>query len=465
MIKFLVKMEFLHNQYSFFCRNILSLIFFQIFFLNISCDKNNEFGLEINPDSNNLEAFISDTFELNTFSVYSDSVKTDELVGSSQFVNGSGSPLGNYIDPVFGEVNASIYTQIRLEQAYDFTPSNGTLDDVVVDSAVLYLAVDGSFSTLNDQEFLVEIIDEDFYKDSSYYSNQSLSTKGTNIATSGSLKVDPLFPGLFAGGYVDQSILRITLDVNEFAQPIIEESGNDALNGNDGNNEFLSFFKGLKISSSAGTDGGLYYINLLNSFSRIRLFFRDTSGLASEHDTLDFDFNINSNCAYYHQVIHDYSNTSVEAAVNQPELGLNQFYIQTLGGVNARFTIPSIDSLIDQNIMVNKAEVILPFEDYLYDEYTPPTSLFIYRKNSAGNYEFLPDLFEGSQGGSYDFINKNYKFNITRHINEILTEQTPNDTIKILPNGNGVTANRIVLNGRNSTKKNKAKIVISYSKY
>ena len=64
---------------------------------------------------------------------------------------------------------------------------------------------------------------------------------------------------------------------------------------------------------------------------------------------------------------------------------MNQFYIQTLGGVNARFTIPSIDSLIDQNIMVNKAEIILPFEDYLYDEYSsPPTSLFIYRKNNNG---------------------------------------------------------------------------------
>ena len=150
--------------------------------------KNNEFGLEINPDSNNLEAFSTDTFELNTFPVYSDSVKTDELVGSSQFISGSGSPLGNYIDPVFGEVNASIYTQIRLEQAYDFTPSNGTIDDIVVDSVVLYLAVDGSFSTLNEQEFIVEIINEDFYKDSNYYSNQSLSTKGTNIATSGSSK-------------------------------------------------------------------------------------------------------------------------------------------------------------------------------------------------------------------------------------------------------------------------------------
>jgi hypothetical protein len=43
-----------------------------------SCDKNKEFGLEINPDSNNLEALFSDTFELHTFSVYSDSIKTDE---------------------------------------------------------------------------------------------------------------------------------------------------------------------------------------------------------------------------------------------------------------------------------------------------------------------------------------------------------------------------------------------------
>ena len=81
------------------------------------------------------------------------------------------------------------------------------------------------------------------------------------------------------------------------------------LEGNDGDNEFLTFFKGIKISSANGTNGGLYYINLLNSFSRIRLFYRDTSGVSSEHDTLDFDFNINSNCAYYHKVTHDYTGT------------------------------------------------------------------------------------------------------------------------------------------------------------
>ena len=78
--------------------------------------------------------------------------------------------------------------------------------------------------------------------------------------------------------------------------------------------------------------------------------------------------------------------------------GRNQFYIQSLGGVNGRITIPELDSLIGKNIMANKAEIILPFEDYLYDEYSSPTSLFISRKNNNGDYEFLPDLFEGSLG-------------------------------------------------------------------
>ena len=62
-------------------------------------------------------------------------------------------------------------------------------------------------------------------------------------------------------------------------------------------------------------------------------------------------------------------------------------------------------------------------------------------------------------------VNKNYTFNITRHLNEIVAEKAINDTIKIFPNGNGITANRVVLNGMNSTKKDKAKVVISYTKY
>ena len=426
-------------------------------FLFNSCEKDNKFGIEINPDSNTLGAIYSDTFSVNTFSVISDSIRTDELNGPS--------PLGNYIDPVFGEVNASIITQIRLEQSYNFIPDNGDINDVVVDSVVLYLAIDGFYGNIQEQEFKVEILDEDIFQDSIYYNTTNIITKAEDISNGLSIESDPLFPGYFSGGLVNKAILGIPLNIEKFASPIVNESGNTTLDGNDSDNEFLTFFKGIKISSANGSNGGLYYINLLNSFSRIRLFYRDTSGISSEHDTLDFDFNINSNCAYFHKVTHDYTGTEIENIVTQPAMGQNQFFIQTLGGINGRMIIPSFDSLIAKPVIINKAEIILPFEDYLYDEYPSPSSLFISRKNVEGEYEFLPDLFEGSLGGNFNVVNKNYTFNITRHLNEIVAEKAINDTIKIFPNGNGITANRVVLNGMNSTKKDKAKVVISYTKY
>ena len=109
----------------------------------------------------------------------------------------------------------------------------------------------------------------------------------------------PSFPGYFAGELVDQAILSIPLSIPNFALPIMSESGNTTLDGNDGTDEFLSYFKGIKISTTTGVDGGLYYVDMLNPFTRIRLFYRDTSGTSANHDTLDFDFNINSNCAFF----------------------------------------------------------------------------------------------------------------------------------------------------------------------
>jgi hypothetical protein len=79
---------------------------------SVSCNKNKEFGIELSPESQSISTFLSDTFFLNSFTVLSDSIKTDELNGPC--------PLGNYIDPVFGEVNSSIYAQIRLDQFNPF---------------------------------------------------------------------------------------------------------------------------------------------------------------------------------------------------------------------------------------------------------------------------------------------------------------------------------------------------------
>ena len=122
-------MELLKKSKNLF---LTAVFLFYIVGIN-SCIKNKDFGLDVDPESSIVNAIYCDTFSVISFSVISDSINTDELNGPS--------PLGNYIDPVFGEVNASIVSQIRIEQAYDFTPASGSLGDIVVDSVVMYLAL------------------------------------------------------------------------------------------------------------------------------------------------------------------------------------------------------------------------------------------------------------------------------------------------------------------------------------
>ena len=456
MKKFLVKMGFLHN----FSELNFTKLFFTLFVSSLliisitSCKKNKEFGIELSPESQTISTFLADTFFLNTFTDTSDKIKTDELSGAS--------PLGNYIDPVFGEVNSSIFAQIRLNQFNAFDDTN----NLVIDSVVLYLAVDGSYGDIGEQIFKVEQLDENIYVDSNYYSNENLNVVLNNdLSILNSIEINPLMPGYFAGLLVDKAILRIELDIEKFANPILNQTGTSVLSGNDGDNEFLSYFKGIKISSNNGVNGGLYYIDMLNNYTKIRMFYRDTTGLSSEHDTLEFDFNINSNCAFFHNVTHNYNSTIIEQALNQSEVGQNQFYIQSLGGLNSFITIPGLNSLLDSNIIINKAEIKLPCENYEFDNFPPSNNLFLTRKNENQEDEFLPDFFQGNFDGQYNNLAKNYTFNITSHINEIMSGKTNNDTIKVLPSGSGITANRTILNGFNTINKDKAKLIITYTKY
>jgi hypothetical protein len=427
----------------------LSLVFTSLY----SCKKNQEFGIEISPENELISAFISDTFAIETTTILSDSIKTDELSGPS--------PLGNYIDPVFGEVNSSIYTHLRIDNFNGFENTS----NLVVDSVIMYLVVDGYYGEISEQIFKVEQLSGDLIKDSNYYSNSEIITTNLDLSNGISTKTDPLIPGYFAGELVNNSILRIPMNINEFALPIINQSGSSTLDGNDGDGEFLSFFKGIKITANSGVNGGLYYIDMIDPYTKIKMFYRDTTGLETEHDTLDFDFNINSSCAFFHNVKHNYQGTIVEQALAESQIGQNQFYIQALGGLNSVFTIPGLNTLIEENIIVNKAEIILPCEQYAYDKFSPSSSLFITRKNPENEYEFLPDFFEGNFGGQFNSLSNNYAFNITRHVNEIMAGKISNDTLKVFPAGGGITANRTILNGINSINKNKAKAIITYTKY
>ena len=92
----------------------------------------------------------------------------------------------------------------------------------------------------------MEQLNEEIFKDSSYYSNTIISSNTTDLSLGLTVKSDPMLPGFFAGEPVNKSVLNIPLDPQLFAQPIINESGNTTLNGNDEDN-FYPGFLGLRL--------------------------------------------------------------------------------------------------------------------------------------------------------------------------------------------------------------------------
>ncbi|MDP6909624.1 MAG: hypothetical protein QF371_08965, partial [Flavobacteriales bacterium] len=68
----------------------------------------------------------------------------------------------------------------------------------------------------------------------------------------------------------------------------------------------------------------------------------------------------------------------------------------------------------------------------------------------VGNSVFLADFFEGSShyGGSYDEANKEYVFNVARHLQSLLNApEEPDYGLYILNSGNAVNARRGIFNG------------------
>jgi hypothetical protein len=425
----------------------------------VSCKKKeNDLGLAIQPQGDELNVLISDTTKLLTYIEKGEKIQTDELSGDNL--------LGSYIDPYFGKVESAIFAQLRLSAAVNFTPPSGSLNHLVVDSVMLYLKISDFYGNTQAQNFEVYQLSNVLNIDSTYYSTTTRdSLMGDLVAVGeGLIEPKPLTLGTVEGDVVNESILGIPLDINSVGWNIINQSGTGILDGNDATGQFTDWFKGLLIKTNTAqntNEGGIIYTDLLNEYSKITIFYRDTVA----KDTIGYDLNFNSQSARYHRVNLDNSGFYVGDVLADSTLGQKQFFTQTLGGVNGKVFFPNLKEYIkDGKVIVNKAELVLPAQYYALDKYTPASQLFLTRLNESGEDVFIEDFAE-NLGGAYDFNNNQYVFNVTRHINKIFAEEIENTPLSILTNRSGISANRVVFNGQESTLKDKPKLKLTFTKY
>ncbi len=399
-----------------------------------SCTKKEDIGKEvIELPEDALGVYFTDTTTINMYSTRVDSFPTDEIKYNM---------LGSYFDPEMGVTTAGFYTQVRLvNNDLDFG------DKAVFDSIVLTLGYAGIYGEDSNavQTLKVYELDEDFYQDSTYYSNTQFKVKATEIAN-----VQYVFndrDSMYEGDAKLKAHIRIKLDDN-FGLKIFNKSGQKELSNNE---EFVKFIKGLYVTAEKrNTPGGdLAIIPLLSSYSRLVIFYHD------DEDTTLINFVINENTARVQSFEHyDYQDASADfiaQVINgDTTLGKQHVYLQPMAGVKASFRLPYLKNYVkDHRIALNKAELVLTPDPSLMDFEGPPPKIILVREKEDGTYTYTVDKSEPElyYGGTYDKLTGRYYFRVTRHLQALLDDREKNYGMHILIEGSGITPNRVIFKG------------------
>ena len=414
--------------------------------LVVSCNEDSVIGLDVQPEGDLLNARTTDTVSITTFTVKEDSVKTDDLPSGT-------AVLGSYNDPVFGQTQASIYSQFLLPtNLTSGFGSNLTLDSVVL--ALAYESITPYYGSVNDgdmQTVKVYQLTEALSKEGSYYSNEDKDVYPYPI---GSATFNPRpnpTDSVKVGSVKEKAQLRIRLD-STFGSMLLN-AGSANLGSN---TTFLQYFKGLHIkpenSSQAPGEGAILYYNLLDAKSGVILYYKIGTAVQTPYRLV-----VNSSAARYGRFTHTYpSGGPVKSQLSNPALGQQQTYVQSLGGLKTKLQFPYIADYRDSGIVVNRAELVIKADpSYISTAYRAPEKLFIVPVTSTGtNGDLLswPDFGEGASyyGGSYDAAAKEYRFNISHYIQGIISGTVTDYGLYLTVSGSAVNASRLVIGGGNN---------------
>lgn len=430
---------------------ILSVIFFTLFF---SCKKDGELYPKFN--SENLIVSFTDTFSIKTKVMRDDSIPT---------LNVNTNLVGIYNDSIFGLSSASFYSEITLAGA---NVSFGS--DPIIDSVVLSLkyksAIDfyGEISTpmnINVFQLNEEISGEE------YHSAQDLNLI-TPITPIGNFN-DTIFINSYdtINGVAYEPHMRIRLDTAIGQMLLNEGKGNNVIENNDA---LKAVFKGFYITPSTSVttstlqkgEGAIVSFDVNSDLSTITLYYHNGSG--STQST--YSFLINSESKKFNRFDHNYTGTDIEKQLNLSNYDSTVTYVQSLGGVKTKIEIPHIKELSKiENVIINKAELVIPLKENSNLNLAAINTFVLTGINESGDPIFLIDNFEGSDyfGGTIDYTNKTYKFNIARHIQQIINNSEQDYGLYLIAKGSAISANRSILNSAKNTT-SKIKLNITYSK-
>ena len=377
--------------------------------------------------------------------------------------------LGTFNDPVFGKTTADFANQYRLTGYPGFTKSDQ------IDSLVLYTAYKQIYGdTITPQIFKVYELATDLPYDGKFYQDADLKGMSYSEVLAEKHYIPKFRKDSLTKLYGSTKLLPKDTVSQEISFKLSSTLINKLLAAdsvtNSTNDLFLQYFKGLYIEAS----------NLNNVGTLIKTV---GSGLMmyyhKANDTIphSYVYTNNSTSSSISRFTHDYSTTAFFPHLNKETVQDSLIYLQTSGGLRAKILIPNLgiwSRLIPAmannpdtaRLAINKAELIFTLDTIQSEplKYIPSEQLVFSAIDSEGktylpsDYYFSPAYY----GGAYNILDHTYRFNITQHIQDVITKKKVNYGFYLETSFKNSIARRVVLKG--ATSKTGIKLEITYSK-
>lgn len=428
---------------------ILSATFLLLTLVGVSCKKKrSDVGTSLIHQNDLLHTDGIDTFQLITYSMFEDSTITRSASG-----NPSRMLLGNYNDPVFGEVQTSIYTQLQLAQVNP--PFNVAV--TTVDSMVLSFEYSGFYGNSGDQTFEVYRLIDKLEADSVYYASDTLQKESTSLVELGSEIVEmDQYNVTVVGEDTVSSQLRIRLNTT-LGDDFLTEFDNSPSTFAD-NDAFLDFFKGLyikSVSTPVSNSGGIAYFDMSDPDTKLTMFYTEDTVQKS------YEFKINTDCVRFNH--YDVQRTStglnVQNVIDNNSLGQSEFYAQSFN-TRAVVEIPGLNN-IPKNAIIHDAVLELPIQYQTGHKYGPGDFL----RTSTRTDENSDDLYDILVLGTFDNASKQFTFDLRNYVQSVVKGDLPNTELYISPLFFVSSADRIIFNGPTTVNKMKPKFRIIYTEF
>jgi len=405
-----------------------------------ACKKYNDNIYLNNDGTQGFDGYtFSDSLKISSKTVREDSLKTDSL---------SQNLVGVLNDPIFGVYQASTFCEFKLPQI-DKVISTETLDSVVL--MLQYTSTSAYYGDLNSPlSFKVYELNQNMSSSVSH-SNQTLTYNSTPIAAfTGQVKLSDSIYITELGKQV-KAAPGISLKLsNAAAQKLFNATLND-LHSND---NFLQFFKGIAIvpdQTPAVGSGVIPAFNLRGGFTKIRIYY---------NDSLQSDFKVIDNAKRFSE--YQTSNSNAVIAKQKSAAAATDFdttYVQAMAGAKTWVQFPNLFSIISnpaKKVAIGKAELVVrPLAGTFSSPFSLPSRLLIVQPDASNGLNApILDAFEPFYGGKYNSLNNTYTFNITRHIQSVLTDYQVNGKNSnkglyiIVPSDLPIAPSRIVIDSR-----------------